>query len=222
MFSNIFNRDTPEFWKDYVCHFKDKTSADLDKVRFVVFDTETTGLDIGRDRILSIGAVAINNLKIDVGDSLEMYVKQEIFNPETVGIHGILKEGNVPKLNEEEAIKIFLGYIENAVLVAHHAAFDIAMINIALDRMGLPKLKNKVLDTGIVFKKTDFCKDREEHFSLDRLCSLFNLKKHDRHTAAGDAFLTAMVFLKIVANLSKNRILDLGDLFFNWDRRGLL
>ena len=37
----------------------------------------------------------------------------------------------------------------------------------------------------------------EKHYSLDDLCRLFNLKMHDRHTASGDAYLTALVFLKI-------------------------
>ncbi len=222
MFKRMFRNNTPEFWKDYTRHFKNKPSRHLNEVRFVVFDTETTGLDIGRDRILSIGAVSVFDLMIDVGDSLELYVKQEFFNADTVRIHGILKEGKVHKLSEEEAIKAFLAYIGNAVLVAHHAAFDITMVNIGLDRMGLPKLKNKVLDTGILFKKTTLCKDREELYSLDRLCSFFNLKKHDRHTAVGDAFLTAMVFLKIVSNLSKTRTPMLNDLLFHWNRKGLL
>jgi len=96
------------------------------------------------------------------------------------------------------------------------------MINAGLKRMGLPKLKNKVLDTGILFKKTNLCKNKEKHYSLDHLSDIFNLKKHDRHTASGDAFLTGLIFLKIISNLKKSRNIKLKDLFFNSDRRGLI
>ncbi len=106
--------------------------------------------------------------------------------------------------------------------MAHHAAFDIAMINESLVRMGLPKLKNKVLDTGVLFKKTTLYENKENRHSLDQLCSIFKLRQHDRHTAAGDAFLTGLVFLKIVSNLLRGGKLKVSDLFFNSERRGLL
>ena len=222
MFSKIFNKKKPDFWKDYIDHFKNKPSQQINKVRFIVFDTETTGLDMNIDRILAIGAISIFESKMDVGDSLEIYLKQEIFNVDSVEIHGILKEGNTVKHTEQEAIISFLEYTKNAVLVAHYAAFDVAMINSGLKRMGLPKLKNKVLDTGMLFRKTNLCKNKKKHYSLDQLCDTFNLKKHDRHTASGDAFLTGLIFLKILSNLKKSRNIALNDLFFNSDRRGLL
>ncbi len=222
MFNRLFKRNFPDYWNSYIGHFATKHQNEISTARFVVFDTETTGLDIIDDRILSIGAIAINNGKMDVGDSLELYIKQDIFKAETVEIHGILKEGGILKATEEEAIIAFLNYIRDAILVAHHAAFDVSMINGVLSRMGLPKLKNKVLDTGILFKKTNLCESKEKHYSLDQLSDTFNLKKHDRHTASGDAFLTGLIFLKIVSNLKNSRKLKLKDLFFNSDRRGLL
>ncbi len=109
MFSRILKRSKPEFWKAYTGHFKEKLIQDLHAVRFVVFDTETTGLDVRKDRILSIGALSVFDLKIDVGDSLELYIKQEVFNADTVGIHGILKEGSLLKLSEERGDHHLLG-----------------------------------------------------------------------------------------------------------------
>ncbi|MDY0781567.1 3'-5' exonuclease [Tenacibaculum sp. IB213877] len=208
-----FQRKTyPDFWNTYSASFKTKNS-DLQTTRFVVFDTETTGLNPKIDKILSIGTIAISNFSIDVADSFECYIIQENFNVATVEIHGILKEGNITKITEEEAIKQFLNHIKNAVLVAHHANFDITMINEALNRLGLPKLKNKVLDTGTLYKKTKYIK-KDIFYSLDELCETFNITKHDRHTASGDAFLTAMVFLKTLSLLKhKNSKLQLRHLF---------
>ncbi|EAR01045.1 PolC-type DNA polymerase III [Maribacter sp. HTCC2170] len=222
MFNNIFNKNQPDFWKSYKALFKNTLSQNLDEVRFIVFDTETTGLDIVNDRILSIGAISVFSGKLDIGDSLEIYLKQKIFKAESVEIHGILKEGSIEKHTEEEAIISFLKYIENGILVAHHAAFDIAMINAGLRRMGLPKLKNKVLDTGVLFKKTTLCEDKNKIYSLDYLSGIFKFRNHDRHTSSGDAFLTGMILLKILSNLKGKQDVKLNDLFFNSDRRGLL
>lgn len=202
----------PDFWKNYLEHFKVKQDTNLDTIRFVVFDTETTGLDIKNDRILSIGTVGIFNNTIKVADSFECYLKQDFFNPETVKIHGLLKEGSMPKVKEQEAMIQFLKHIKNAVLVAHHVAFDIAIVNEALKRLELPKLKNKVIDTGQLFKKTGLNSSSQQHFSLDDLSKRFNIPQHDRHTSSGDAFITALLFLKLLPHLKTANTLNLNDL----------
>ena len=212
----------PEFWENYQSHFKNKKEMDLDHTRFVVFDTETTGLNPATDRILSIGAITVIGNTLHIDDSFEMFLKQDTFNADTVEIHGILKEGSITKFEEEEAVIRFLAYIKDAVLVAHHAAFDIAMINQSLMRLGLPKLKNRSLDTGILFKKTTLHKTNDKHYGLDELSDIFNIKKHDRHTASGDAYITGILFLKILSNLKKTKTINLKDLFFNSNRRGLI
>lgn len=210
----------PFFWKQYSKKFKQKQPKSIENTRFVVLDTETTGLDIINDRILSIGAICIVNNNIDVADSFEIYLKQAAFKAETVEIHGILKEGKLTKLREAEAIENFIDFIGNSVLVAHHTAFDIEMINAALKRMELLKLKNKTIDTGILYKKLEGKKD--SHFNLDVLCEEFRIPKHDRHTAAGDAFITALLFLKIISKLKKERNLHYSDLFRVTGKEGLL
>ncbi len=211
----------PEFWDTYKACFSKPQNQNPNDIRFVVFDTETTGLHIKNDRILSIGCISITDLKIKVSDQLECYVKQEQFNAETVKIHGLLKQGKLTKINESEAMERFLAYIENAVLVAHHAAFDIAMVNNALKRLGLPKLKNKVLDTGHLFQKTKLDTSKL-HFSLDELANRFKIPMHDRHTASGDAYITALLFLKLLSKLNVNSKLTLRDLERSNNRVGLM
>jgi len=199
----------PPFWKSYTAYFKEKQNSNFENIRFVIFDTETTGLDIKKDRILSIGTITVIDKTIKVSDSLESYLTQDLFNTETVKIHGILKQGTIHKVTEEEGIVQFLAHIKNAVLVAHHAAFDVAMINQALKRLNLPKLKNKVLDTGHLFIKSKLDTSKK-HFSLDELSLRFNIPQHDRHTASGDAFITAILFVKLLCVLKKkNTVLSL-------------
>ncbi|MDN3617927.1 3'-5' exonuclease [Polaribacter undariae] len=212
----------PPFWKSYKECFRGKQNAEFENIRFIVFDTETTGLDIKKDRILSIGTIAVIDKTIKVSDSLESYLTQDLFNVETVKIHGILKQGTIHKVTEEEAIIQFLEHIKNAVLVAHHAAFDVAMINQALKRLNLPKLKNKVLDTGHLFVKSKLDTSKK-HFSLDELSHRFNIPQHDRHTASGDAFITAILFVKLLCILKKkNTVISIAYLQRSNDRKGLL
>jgi DNA polymerase-3 subunit epsilon len=219
---NWFKRKSyPKFWENYVSSFSNSQEQKIKAIRFVVFDTETTGLNIKKDKILSIGCIAIEGLKIKVSDQLEVYLEQEHFNIETVKIHGLLREGKLTKIKESEAIQQFLNYTNNAVLVAHHAAFDVAMVNNVLKRLNLPKLKNRVLDTGHIFQKTNIDASKA-HFSLDELANRFKIPLHDRHTASGDAYITALLFMKLLYKLNTGSKLTLKDLERPIKRVGLL
>lgn len=209
------NQDHPEVWKLYEAKFQEELPALVSQTQFVVFDTETTGFDYKNDRILSIGAVKLKSNALDVSQTFEHYLQQEKFNPEAVKIHGILRNEKTESLTEEEALKAFLRYIGHAVLVAHHANFDVRMVNAGLKRMGLPKLKNEVLDTGYLYKKTLLNSnliDREKNYSLDEIAEAYIIDVKDRHTAIGDAFITAIAFLKILGKLDRNREMKLKEL----------
>ncbi len=223
MFGSLFKKEYPDFWNQYNNHFKEKKELDLKNPRFVVFDTETTGLDVKNDRILSIGAISILGNSIDVAHSFEIYLNQEKFNAETVKIHGILKTGNLKKFSEEDAVIQFLNYVRDGILVAHHVDFDVSIINKALSRMNLPKLKNKRIDTGVLYKMSLPYTQTYKHFGLDELCEVYKITKHDRHTASGDAYIAAIIFQKVMASLKKkNENLQLTDLFHTERREGLL
>lgn len=198
-------KDYPKFWVDYIKRFENKNKTPIENTRFIAFDTETTGFDKKLDRVLSIGAVSILNKTIQVNASFECYIKQDVFKAETVKIHGIMKNDAFKKIEELEAIKLFLDYIKNDILIAHHAIFDFNMVNQMLLRHGLEKLKNKFIDTGHLYKKSKHIiyQDNLKHYTLDQLCEELNVPKVDRHTASGDALITAIVFLKISSRLKK-------------------
>lgn len=189
-------KDKPKFWETYLSNFEDKERSN----RYVVFDCESTGLDYKKDRILSIGAVAIVDNVIEVKDYFEVFVIQELFKPESVPIHGIMRNGNEDKIVEVEAIIRFLDYIKDATLVGHHVNFDIELINEALSKLDLGKIKNDYMDTDAIYQKLKHL-PYEEHRSLDELCDIYKIRKSDRHTASGDAFITALLFLKLKKKL---------------------
>ncbi|MFV8270169.1 PolC-type DNA polymerase III [Flavobacterium sp. GT2N3] len=194
----------------------ERRSDDLETVRFVVLDTETTGFDYTTDRILCIGAIVLQNNIIPVLDSFEVFIQQEHYDKTTAKIHGILKEFVIDRPSELEALQRFLEFLGDSIIIAHHALFDITMINKALERNGLPELKNKTLDTAVLYKKTLLLSnllDRKENYSLDELADKFDICKKDRHTAMGDAYITAIAFLKIVNKLREKKEITLKQLF---------
>jgi len=203
-------------WIRYKECLSKKVPENINEVEFVVLDTETTGFDFKSDRILSIGAVTVAGNVIDIANSFEVYIYQDKFDPKSVEIHGLLKDGTVKKLTEQEAIIQFLDYVQNSVIVAHHANFDITMINEVLRRHNLPKLKNKVLDTGALYRATRINTnliDKQKKHTLDDIANAYDISLKDRHTASGDAYITAIAFIKIISKLNKNNTLKTKNLF---------
>ncbi|MFC4721805.1 PolC-type DNA polymerase III [Geojedonia litorea] len=216
-FFNIKSRSNnyPQYWLNYEALFKRKTTQELSNTRFVVLDTETTGFDYERDRILSIGAVDITNYEINVANAFEIYLQQDHFNENTVEIHGLIQHERVDTFTEEETIPKLLQYIGNSIIVAHHANFDVTMLNKMLKRHNLPPLKNRVLDTVNLYRATRIKSNliQQDRCSLDDIAEHYAIDISDRHTAAGDALITALIFLKTTTLLQRKKELQLKHLF---------
>lgn len=202
------------FWKKEENLFNENIT--IEESRFVVLDTETTGFDYENDRILCIGALVLQNGIINVQDSFEVYIEQDHYDKATAQIHGILKAFVIQRPTEAEALEQFLAYLGDSIIIAHHTIFDVTMINKALERNGFPPLTNKRLDTAILYKKTlikSHLFERKDHYTLDDLADKFDISKKDRHTALGDAYITAIAFLKIVKKLKEKKHTNLNSLF---------
>ncbi|MBJ2125763.1 MULTISPECIES: PolC-type DNA polymerase III [unclassified Flavobacterium] len=203
------------FWKKEEINLFDENIT-IEETRFVVLDTETTGFDYENDRILCIGALVLQNGIINVQESFEVYLEQDHYDKTTAQIHGILKDLLVKRPSELEALQQFLEFLGDSIIIAHHTIFDITMINKALERNDLPPLTNKTLDTAYLYKKTliqSHLFERKDHYTLDDLADKFDISKKDRHTALGDAYITAIAFLKIVKKLKEKKAINLNQLF---------
>ncbi|MDC6351324.1 3'-5' exonuclease [Zeaxanthinibacter sp. PT1] len=200
--SRFFSR----LWRSITEAYSDDLYQDPWKFEFVVLDTETTGFDYYTDRILCVGALKLREDRINVNDCLEIYLDQQHYNRESTEVHGILKNEGRDCVQEREAMLRLSNYIGDAIIVAHHTRFDMTMINKALKRQGLPALKNRTLDTSKMYRKTLITSPllrKKQSYSLDELADKFNLSKKDRHTALGDAYITALAFIRIVKILRK-------------------
>lgn len=172
------------------------------EVRFVAVDTETTGLDPRRDRIITIGAVAVRDCEILLEDCFEVMLRMA-YNHASVTVHGITRDEAISGMDEPEALALFLEYLSDGVIVGHHIGHDIQALNCACQRHFDLTLQNRSIDTmdlALHLKDDGAFQNRRlaEGFSLDSLCEMFGVKAHDRHTAGGDAFLTAVIFLQLL------------------------
>ena len=196
-FDWLTGNNLPQFWKNYVALFDNDDEHQLK--RYVVFDMETTGLDWKEDVILSIGAIGVTGSAIGVGDFFEVVVKQEKYIPQPVSIKGIIKESG-ELVVEAEAMIRFLNFAKDSILVGHNINLDIEMLNQALKRLDLGRIKNPFMDTNVLFQRwKDLPEDTQS--SLDEVCDALKIKKNERHTASGNAYSTALIFLKLKSKL---------------------
>jgi DNA polymerase-3 subunit epsilon len=207
----------PSFVGRYRQRFESTWRGDtsIDRVRFVVLDVETTGLNPRTDRLVTIGAVGVHGGEILIEDSFEALLKIER-NTAAVTVHGITRAESLSGLEEPQALEQFLEYLGDGVIVGHHVGHDIGTFNAGYERHWGFHLLNRSLDTMDLTlhleRDAAFAgRPRIRRFTLDALCDMFGIVPYDRHTACGDAFMTAQVFLRLLHLASRHgrRTLDL-------------
>lgn len=187
-----------------------------ENLRFTVIDTESTGTDVRSDQIISIAGVAVSHGEILVEDSFEQLVPVT-HNTSSVMIHGITRSKAGEGLPLDETLARFLGWMLDGVIVGHHIGHDVALLNRVCEQLFHLRLQNVVIDT---MELTMALEDRGRlkfseplrGFSLDDLCRAFKIVPHDRHTASGDAFLTAQIFLRLLRRARAAGLLSLSGL----------
>ena len=161
---------------------------------FCALDTETTGLKSDDDRIIEIGAVKFD--KSGIISTYSTLVNPRILIPhfcqELTGITNemVFKQKEFYEISEE-----FLGFIGTSIIIAHNAQFDLRFINAELERMRIPPLKNKAVDT-LRFSRWAF--PENEHWSLQFLAKQFEIEVKSAHRAEDDARVCMEIFHKCI------------------------
>ena len=168
--------------------------------RQIVFDTETTGFKPAEGhRVVEIGALELVRGAI-TGRSFHVYVNPERDMPEgAFRVHGISEEflRDKPLFDDKTIGQGFRDFVGDAELIAHNASFDMSFMQFELDKAGLPKLANEVIDTLVLARK----KFPGSPASLDALCARFGINTTERekhgHGALLDARLLAEVYIEL-------------------------
>lgn len=181
----------------------------LDALAYTVFDTETTGLEPARgDAILQIGAVRVVNGRLLAQEAFEQLVDPGRPIPAaSIPIHGITPERVAGQPPIEQVLPTFHAYARDTVLVAHNAAFDMKFLQLLQSRTGLA-FHQPVLDTLLL---SALLHPYQPSHRLEALAERFGLPVQGRHTALGDAMLTAQVLLRLLPLLRDAGIRTLGE-----------
>lgn len=184
------NKEHPPFWKNYLESFANKTQ------RYVVFSCESSGHNITKDVLFSVGGIGIIDEMIVVKDGFEVVMLQYRYLHDNGLSNDFILVSKIEKMTEYDGLKSFIEYIGSAVLVGHRTQYDIDMINEALEqRMDCGRLRNEALDIEIMFNKV---KDTyEKKYSLQEMCDYFQIPISERNSAMDDAYTIGLLFIKL-------------------------
>ena len=180
----------------------------LSELSYTVFDTETTGLNPSQgDEIIQIGAARVVNNKLLKQECFEQLVDpRRSIPPATIPIHGISPEMVQGQPTIDEVLPAFHAFAQDTVLVAHNAAFDMRFLQLKEQQTG-KVFDHAVLDTLLL---SAVVHPNQDSHRLEAVAERFNVTIVGRHTALGDAMVTAEVFVKLIPLLAEKGILTLG------------
>lgn len=180
--------------------------------RYVVMDVETSGLDPYRDRLISIGALAISDGLIRFDESFEVVLRQERpSDARNILIHGIGGTSQTSGRDPAAGLADFLRFAAKAPLIGFHAEFDRVMIaRAARATLGL-RLANVWLDLAVLAPAL-FADRLPPANTLDDWMRVFGITNFARHDAVADALATAQLFQVVLAQAARHGMETCADL----------
>lgn len=165
--------------------------------RLVVVDVESSGLDVRKDHLIAIGAVAVVDGRIALSDSLDIVLQQSrVSEKDNILIHGIGGEAQRLGMPPAEALLTFLEYLGKSPLVAFHVAFDQSMIGRAVKTHLGFRFVHAWADLAYVAPAL-YPQLARRYRSLDQWMAFFQIGNYARHSALADAMATAELLLSL-------------------------
>jgi len=174
--------------------------------RWVVLDLETSGLNLNRDQVLSIGAVVIEDGAIDLGQQFERTLQRHDHKPgPSVLIHGLSPSAIAAGSAPAEALLDLMDFIGDSPLLAFHAGFDQRMLSRALKESLGYRLQHPFFDVAELaplLNPNVVLRDA----GLDDWTACFGLQAHERHHASADAQVTAELALILFSQARRQHL----------------
>ncbi|NFR22104.1 helicase [Clostridium botulinum] len=199
--TDLIHKNTQEYGDYY-----ELLTRELDNENVVVFDVESTGINIIEDEIVQIAGIKINN-KGEVIESFQRFLIPKKSVGDSYLVHGFsdqfLKENGE---NKKVVLKDFLEFIKDTVIVGHNVTFDISILNSELERLSLEKASFKTYyDTLDIARR--FYPSLTNH-KLETLSKLFNTETKSSHDAMDDILATKDVLMAMLKEKVKPTIIN--------------
>jgi DNA polymerase-3 subunit epsilon len=179
----------------------------LTELPILVLDTETTGLDVAKDRVVSVGGVRMQGLRIYPTHIFDMLCDPGMpIPPRSTAIHGITDAmvAGAPAFADTAAR--VTAACRDMVVVGHNIGFDMAMIDREMKLAGLEWARPLTLDTLNLYAAL---RPRATKLDLETIAADLGVEVRGRHTALGDALMTAEIFRRLVPMLTGAGIVTL-------------
>ena len=189
-------------------------------IRYVVVDTELTGLDEKKDSIVSIGAVRMTGGNINIGTTFSRLVKPgTVLSAASVVIHEIVPSEVLMKPDIDAVLSEFFDFCGGDVLVGHFLSIDLAFINQERKRIAGSPVKNPAIDTFSVYEwlrkravSYDCPSFPQAGYKLYDIAKCFGIEVSGAHQALMDAFITAQLFQQFIPMLVDAGVRRIGEL----------
>jgi DNA polymerase-3 subunit epsilon len=203
----------------------------LNEYTFVVCDTELTGLNKRKDEIISIGAVRIVNLQVELSQTFHRYIQPKNVDPnQATLVHRITPEELKAAPPMDEVLPGFVDFCGDALIVGHFVGIDMHFLAKASRKSLGGMISNPSIDTMRLARGYEEAKcvdfyggcDQSQSYNLDVLTEEFNLPRFKPHDALEDALQTAYLFLYLIKKFKHGGIKTLKDLYLAGRIRGLM
>ncbi len=215
---------TPTYWSEYerrLAQEAQPASTPIEALRLVVLDTETTGLDHKRDQVISFAAVRVEHRELSVAQAVDWRIRTPLPSPgRSIEVHGVLNGELEYGMPADLFVERLVAYLGADIIVGYRPGFDMAILNRLVAQHTGRRLTNPTLDVFDLAMRVDYpLKPRfvnPEPYRLDALCHSYDIDTPERHTAIGDAYVTALVLLKLLNRLTEGGLRTRGDLLRNY------
>ena len=191
--SPTLSKDTRRRVGDWMSRSPDPTNRPLFRTRFVVLDTETTGLDVRKDTLLSIGACIVHEGKVCLAEQFYREIRPDhVSAADNILLHGIGREAQLAGEQEADALSSFLEFAGKQPLVAFSAPFDSEFLSAAMRKCLGVRFKPTWVDLAQL-PKAMYPADAQDCLTFDDWLARFSIVHLERHNALADAYCTAQL-----------------------------
>ncbi|WP_040976704.1 3'-5' exonuclease [Necropsobacter massiliensis] len=212
-YARLANTDYPEQWREWFQQPYPKTETNLTALSYLVIDFETTGLNSMLDNILSVAAVPIDNLKLDLSRSWHQFVARQQVKGDTAVVNHIVPQMLNGVENLDDVMNELFYRMQGRIIIAHGSTIEKRfMYHYLASRYGLRSFPLLWLDT-LKIERSLLNDSTQTDYRLSTIRQAYNLPEYICHNALIDAIAAGELFLAQLERLFGKQRKLLGEVY---------